>query len=166
MIGTINAIPGFSQISSRQDASSPEPTSTISLPIIVTSQYLSPGAIGGIVTGILVLVILLGVTGFFYWRANKKAEGKAREVAILGDRVSGCGFSKRIDELLAEGNSSAGIVVRHSILNGSEDTILRHNTPTPEGMTEMPEEFVSTVGVVSASSSVYSRPSRDIARAL
>ncbi|KAL1602190.1 hypothetical protein SLS59_004877 [Nothophoma quercina] len=147
-------------------SASPEATSVSTQTTIVTSRSLSPGAIGGIVTGILVLVILLGATGYFGWRANKKAKRKTKEVAILGDRVSGCGFQKRIDELLDEGNNSTDMVVRHSTPNGSEDTILRHSPPSPQGMTRMAGASTSTIGVVSASSSVYSRPSLEIARAL
>ena len=113
-----------------------------------------------------VLVILLGATGYFAWRANKKAKRKTKEVAILGDRVSGCGFQKRIDELLDEGNNSTDMVVRHSTPNGSEDTILRHSPPSPQGMTRMAGASTGTIGVVSASSSVYSRPSLEIARVL
>ncbi|KAF2625685.1 hypothetical protein BU25DRAFT_492614 [Macroventuria anomochaeta] len=127
----------------------PEATTTPAQPITITSRPLSPDAIGGIVTGILLLVILCAGLGFFYWKANKKANEKNREVAILSDRVSGCGFQKRIDELLAESNSSTG-------------TILRHNAPTPDVL-EMAGGSTSTVGVTSQSSSVYSM---DLARAL
>lgn len=115
----------------------------------VTVHTLSGGAIAGIVAGILLLAALLGVTGYFYLRANKKANEKNREVAILSDRVSGCGFQQRIDELLAQSNAST-------------NTILQHDTPTPTWLTDRPAGSSSTVAVTSASSSVYSV---DIARA-
>ncbi|KAJ4339279.1 hypothetical protein N0V95_007832 [Ascochyta clinopodiicola] len=118
----------------------PEATSTTSQPVVVTSHTLSPGAIGGIVTGILLLVLLYAALGFSYWRADKKAKEKNKQVAILSDRVSGCGVQRRIDELLAESNGSTG-------------TILRHDVPAPK---ELAAASTSTVGVTSASSSVYS----------
>ncbi|KZM23851.1 uncharacterized protein EKO05_0001026 [Ascochyta rabiei] len=117
-----------------------ETTSKTSQPVMITSHTLSPGAVGGIVTGILLLVLFFAGLGFFYWKANKKAKEKNKEVAILSDRVSGCGFQRRIDELLAESNGSTG-------------TILRHHVPAPA---ELAGASASTVGVTSASSSVYS----------
>ena len=120
-------------------SASPESTAVISHPIIVTSRTLSPGAIGGIVAGILFLVALLGIIGCFYWKANKKAQQKNREVAILSDRVSGCGFQRYIDELLADSDSSAG-------------TVMRHDVPT----LEVAEMSGQAVGVHSRTSSVYS----------
>ncbi|KAF9701532.1 hypothetical protein EKO04_001146 [Ascochyta lentis] len=128
-------------------STNPTATSEVSQPIVVTSRILSPGAIGGIASGILLLVLLCAGLGFFYWKANKRAKRKNREVAILSDRISGCGVQKRIDELLAESNDSAG-------------TILRHDVSTPANMADASS---STVVVTSASSSVYSV---DIARAM
>jgi phage-related minor tail protein len=114
----------------------------------VTSHTLSPGAIAGIVAGILLLVAVCAGLGYFYWKANKKVKRKNREVAILSDQVSGVGFQRRIDELLAESNDSTG-------------TILRHKGP---GSFEMGGASSSwTMDVVSSSSSVYSM---DVARAM
>lgn len=96
-------------------------------------------------TGILLLVIICAGLGYFFRKAKKKATQKTKEVAILSDRVSGIGFQKRIDELLADSNSSTG-------------TILRSSSLAPAVMAS-----TSTVGVTSASSSVYSA---DIARAM
>ncbi|KAF3045801.1 hypothetical protein E8E11_008563 [Didymella keratinophila] len=104
--------------------SNPEATSPPPAPITVTSHSLSPGAIGGIVAGILALAILCAGLGYFYWKSNKKAKRKTREVAILSDRVSGCGFQKYIDDLLADSNSDS-----HGYSNSSTGTIVRHPTP-------------------------------------
>ncbi|KAH6644433.1 hypothetical protein C7974DRAFT_20842 [Boeremia exigua] len=97
---------------SRTIPSSPEVTSTPAQPIITTSKTLSPGAIGGIVAGILILVLLCAGLGYFYWKASKKVREKNREVAILNDRISGHGFQSYIDELLADSNSASGTVSR------------------------------------------------------
>jgi hypothetical protein len=135
-----------------------EATSLSPAPIIVTSRSLSPGAIGGIVAGILALAILCAGLGYFYWKSNKKAKRKTREVAILSDRVSGCGFQKYIDDLLADSANDS-----HGDSNSSTGTIVRHPAPTA-GMQEMTAASTTTVdGVVSQSSSVYSM---DTARAI
>lgn len=135
-----------------------EATSSPTSPTFVTSHSLSPGAIGGIAAGILALAILCTGLGFFYWKSNKKAKRKTREVAILSDRVSGCGFQKYIDDLLAESSSDS---CRDS--NSSTGTIVRHSAPTA-GVQEIPMGSTRTVdGLVSRSSSMYSM---DIARAM
>lgn len=139
-------------------SSAPEATSLPPAPTVITSHSLSPGAIGGIVSGILALAILCAGLGYFYWKSKKKAKRKTREVAILSDRVSGCGFQKYVDDLLADSNSDS-----HGESNSSTGTIVRHPAPTT-GVQEMPVGSTSTVDrVQSASSSVYSM---DIARAI
>jgi hypothetical protein len=107
---------------------------------------------------ILALAILCAGLGYFYWKSNKKAKRKTREVAILSDRVSGCGFQKYIDDLLADSANDS-----HGDSNSSTGTIVRHPAPTA-GMQEMTAASTTTVdGVVSQSSSVYSM---DTARAI
>jgi hypothetical protein len=137
---------------------SPEATSPSPAPIVVTSRTLSPGAIGGIVTGILALAVLCAGLGYFYWKSNKKAKRKTREVAILSDRVSGCGFQKYIDDLLVDSNTNTTLDS-----NSSTGTIIRHPAPNP-GTQEITTVSTSAVdGVRSESSSVYSV---EIARAV
>lgn len=85
------------------------------------------------------------------------AKKKSREVAILSDRVSGCGFQKYIDDLLADSNSDS-----HRD-NSSTGAIARQPAPTA-GVQEMPVGSKSTLnGPQSQSSSVYSM---DIIRAM
>ncbi|KAF1925856.1 uncharacterized protein M421DRAFT_233153 [Didymella exigua CBS 183.55] len=141
-------------------ASSPSPQTTFTppAPILVTSRSLSSTAIAGIVAGILSLAILCAGLGYFYWKSNKKAKRKTKEVAILSDRVSGCGFQKYIDDLLADSNTES-----NTDSNSSTGTIIRHPAPTL-GFQEIAAGSMSTVeGLRSQSSSVYSM---DIARAI
>ncbi|KAJ4314795.1 hypothetical protein N0V94_006291 [Neodidymelliopsis sp. IMI 364377] len=140
-IGTQNTMNSSLTSTSTSSSIIAETTSTRSQPVLVTSNSLSPGAIAGIVAGILLLVAICAGLGYFYWKANKNVKRKNREVAILSDQVSGVGFQRRIDELLAGSNDSTG-------------TILRHKVP---GSSEMgAASSSSTMGVVSSSSSVYS----------
>lgn len=106
---------------------------------VVTSHKLSSGAIGGIVAGFLALAALCAALGYFYWKSDKKAERKTREVAILSDRVSGCGFQKYIDDLLADSNSDS-----HRDDNTSTGTIVRHPAST-SGAQQMPVGSTSVV---------------------
>lgn len=126
-----------------------EATSTAPPAIVVTSKTLSPGAIGAIVAGIMVLVILCFYFGFCFWKTRKQAKLKSREVAILSDQVSGVGFQRYIDELLADSNSSTGTIHRHDA--------------TAWGSRSMAAPSANMVDLRSQSSSVHSV---DNARAL
>ncbi|KAJ8114501.1 hypothetical protein OPT61_g3637 [Boeremia exigua] len=114
-------------------------TSTTPQPSVVDSAALSPGAIGGIAAGILILVLLCAGLGYFYWKANKRAKQKNKEIAILNDRVSGCGFQRYIDELLEDGNSETGTVVRHDVSSPEGNK----KAPSPTGVAEVKEQAVS-----------------------
>jgi hypothetical protein len=135
----------------------PEATPPPPEPITVTSHRLKPSVIGGIVASLLALAILCAGLGYFYWKSSKQAKRKTREVAILSDRVSGCGFQKYIDDLLADGNSDS-----HGDSNSSTGIIVWQPTPTASVQEMVVGSTTTADGVQSQLSSVYSV---DIARA-
>jgi hypothetical protein len=135
----------------------PEATPPPPEPITVTSHRLKPSVIGGIVASLLALAILCAGLGYFYWKSSKQAKRKTREVAILSDRVSGCGFQKYIDDLLADGNSDS-----HGDSNSSTGMIVWQPTPTASVQEMVVGSTTTADGVQSQLSSVYSV---DIARA-
>jgi hypothetical protein len=70
--------------------------------VVSPTTSLGAGAIGGLVAGSFLALSAVSALGFLYWRLKKRAAEKTRENAILHDRVSGVGFSQRIEELLSE----------------------------------------------------------------
>lgn len=133
----------------------PEATTVPPQPVVAISHSLSPGAIGGVVAGILALATLCAGLSYFFWRSKQEAKRKTREIAILSDRVSGCGFQKYIDDLMADSNTES-----NTDSNSSTGTIIRHPAPT----SDVEEPAVDLTSIVqSTSSSVYSV---DIARAI
>ncbi|KAF2124143.1 hypothetical protein P153DRAFT_390693 [Dothidotthia symphoricarpi CBS 119687] len=130
------SVPGPSSSASQP----PSPTQTVTT---MTAKGLSSGGIAAICVVTVVLVSVLLILTYLYWKSRRVAKAKLAENARLRDHCSTEGFSQRIREILGEDEAtSVGNASSSKNASSTGNRLLSGNVSSSE----------------TRSSSVYSRP--------